>query len=422
MYLVDLLCLGVKDTTYSFNTEEVDYRDILEELMSCLGIKRISYDLAHNIIYSAIEFAEEFDFRPHRDFQNITRYLLENDDDRIPLIEIECGEKGIPTVVENPENRSQIPGIIRHLDKVAGKGNYNYCRVGTYITQETGHVTGRPPIVHDDQRSESENEDFVNDFLEFYKEVKDPEELEKMNPNQFTNILAKADHLFYKHLVEDNEVEKINSEMDRLFDFRVSDDNFSNEILFGSSLPSNGAKEIPELAEEILTLLLQGRDKEGFERAVDCSIRYPHIPVFHYLIFLLRQPDPEKKDTFKWLRTKRDEFPEYLPFQYLYLMSSFLKGKENTSNGEILNGMHLVEKFPARTSFCRQEVSIYIKFLTGMYLGLQMPVHFDAVVRKMKKCLPEEDFNPLIAVGNVLKVQLILIEVSKIVTKSMRDQ
>jgi hypothetical protein len=84
--------------------------------------------LAHNIIYSAIEYAEELGFKPCREFTQTTSFFLEEDTDDIPLIAIECGGKdGKPLYVntgrETPARENQI---LSHLEKTVGKGNYNY--------------------------------------------------------------------------------------------------------------------------------------------------------------------------------------------------------------------------------------------------------------------------------------------------------
>ena len=56
-YLVDLFCLGVKDTHYMFNTSRDEYQEIVSKSQHLDPIT-ISYELAHNIIYAALEFAE----------------------------------------------------------------------------------------------------------------------------------------------------------------------------------------------------------------------------------------------------------------------------------------------------------------------------------------------------------------------------
>src|SRR5438093_10255481 len=83
VYLIDLLCLGVKDTFYFFNSPE-------EEVMEHFGgikpgfFKEVDYKLVHNIVFAGHDFAMEFDIHPHPDFA-ITRFILEEDNESIPL-------------------------------------------------------------------------------------------------------------------------------------------------------------------------------------------------------------------------------------------------------------------------------------------------------------------------------------------------
>lgn len=97
VYLVDLFALGTKNTFWDFNTPI----SIYEKLKQGPDIVEIDYNLAHNIIYGGNEYATENGFKIHKDFINLTQYILEVDDDRIPLIEIEFGKNGKPLVIHN---------------------------------------------------------------------------------------------------------------------------------------------------------------------------------------------------------------------------------------------------------------------------------------------------------------------------------
>jgi hypothetical protein len=82
--------------------------------------------LAHNIIYAGIEYAAKYGFNPVPNFTGVTQYMLEENNDAIPLIDIHCGdEKGNPiyvnTVQESPTQEKQI---IKRLSETAGEGNY----------------------------------------------------------------------------------------------------------------------------------------------------------------------------------------------------------------------------------------------------------------------------------------------------------
>ena len=128
MYFVDLDCLGIKDTFFQYNKPA----ELLEEIINNdevidFGFIEIPYELAHNIIYSALEYAEEYGFNPHKDFSSITKYFLEEDTDDIPFIEIECGGiYGNPVYInDGMETPAREKQILAQLEKTAGKGNYN---------------------------------------------------------------------------------------------------------------------------------------------------------------------------------------------------------------------------------------------------------------------------------------------------------
>ena len=128
LYLVDLGCLGVKDSLYYFNMPEDEYQDYIEQFEEKLPSETISYELAHNIIYAGIEFAEDYGFKPCKEFTSVTKYMLEEDTDDIELIEIEVGdEDGNPIYINNGyENQTKANQIIKQLEKTAGEGNFTY--------------------------------------------------------------------------------------------------------------------------------------------------------------------------------------------------------------------------------------------------------------------------------------------------------
>ena len=126
-YLVDLYCLGVKDTAYNFNVDKEQLDEILETSQS-FGVAMIPCDYAeaHNIIYGAIEFAEEYGFKPHKDFA-VTKYILEEDDESVELIEYESGMDGKPCVFVDAEHPQKA--VIAQLEKTAGIGNFTVINV-----------------------------------------------------------------------------------------------------------------------------------------------------------------------------------------------------------------------------------------------------------------------------------------------------
>jgi hypothetical protein len=121
LYRVDLLCLGVKDTVFFFNTSEAEFLSSYSQELS--DFKEIEYALAHNIIYAGHDFAMEFDIHPNHNFE-VTRYILEEDDNTIPVLEVPVGTDGLPhLIVAEP---GQFADILVKLKQYAGEGNYYY--------------------------------------------------------------------------------------------------------------------------------------------------------------------------------------------------------------------------------------------------------------------------------------------------------
>ncbi|GAB1453949.1 hypothetical protein MASR2M47_40050 [Draconibacterium sp.] len=127
LYLVDLYCLGVKDSFFQFNIIHAEYKNFLEKLEDKMDMELTEYVLVHNIILSGVEYAEEFGFKPYKDFTSVTQFMLEEDTDDIELIEIECGKDGKPLYIQGPyENTATANKIIKQLEHIAGKDNFHF--------------------------------------------------------------------------------------------------------------------------------------------------------------------------------------------------------------------------------------------------------------------------------------------------------
>lgn len=118
MYLVDIFCLGVKDSFFRLRLEE----DELEEMLSHgPSLHECSYEEAHNWIYGAIAWAEEAGIKPDKSFL-VTKYMLEEDTDDIPLIEYEFGRDGKHHLMAN--NNLEASRYLPLLKKNLGEGNF----------------------------------------------------------------------------------------------------------------------------------------------------------------------------------------------------------------------------------------------------------------------------------------------------------
>ncbi len=93
IYLLDTWCRGIINTTGAFSIDEDELEDIMDGQAVEAPLTEISYNEAHNIIYAALEWAEGCGLKPHEEWW-YTQYILEEDDDHVPLIEYEMGLKG----------------------------------------------------------------------------------------------------------------------------------------------------------------------------------------------------------------------------------------------------------------------------------------------------------------------------------------
>ena len=131
IFRVDLKLRGIKECTYSFNESPLRLDEMLERFPNLF--QECTYHLVHNIIYASVEFAEDYGFMPHKNFKT-AQYILEEDTDDIPVIEVPLGDDGIP-VLEIPYGESGQPEM-SILDKTAG-GDYHV----VYLDKE-----GKPKV------------------------------------------------------------------------------------------------------------------------------------------------------------------------------------------------------------------------------------------------------------------------------------
>jgi hypothetical protein len=122
-FVVDRYCFGVKDAFTNCNFEEFQIDELIDKLSANGRVEEVSPAYFHNLIYAAIDFAEDNGFKPHKDF-TLAEYVLDPAlvDDGID--EIELGdEEGKPLFISGPFDN--VNKIIATLDRNVGKGNYS---------------------------------------------------------------------------------------------------------------------------------------------------------------------------------------------------------------------------------------------------------------------------------------------------------
>jgi hypothetical protein len=316
-YLVDLFCLGVKDSMYLFNVPVPKYEEFKERVNGEMEMTEVDYTLAHNIVYAGVEFAEEFGFKPHKDYESVTKYMLEEDTEDIELIEIECGNDGKPLYMRGPfEDDAKARRIIAQLEKNAGPGKYDFVDVSEDWDDDDDDFGDDDEFELDDD----EFDDDVNEFSEIAFEEKRELFLDmfpKMNDmdedegKRFINLVDSiVDDLvdvdqhnkFYEEFLEDLDIEVDEDEIpDQLLGIRSGAQTISNELknrflsiyqlIFEN--PELGKEEIKLFKKEVIgvpgvnfleLLLLQIKDSSKYPQKIkEYARNYPHYPLIQIL-------------------------------------------------------------------------------------------------------------------------------------------
>jgi hypothetical protein len=221
MYMVDLLCLGVRDTFYKFNNSEHEYDEMVERLSENTQMIEVDYTLVYNIIYAALEFAEDYGFKPHKDFTSVTRYMLEEDTDDIELIEIECGRDGKPVFINTDSfTDAEARTIITQLGKTAGTGNYDV--ISSF----------------DEYEDDEDNSDLFDKY-----EAITPEErrmafvylvgkdIEDLTSDEHRRLLVLTNTMYSLDLTEDNKVDEMLDKWEPELQMKISEHEYTADSL-----------------------------------------------------------------------------------------------------------------------------------------------------------------------------------------------
>ena len=310
-YLVDLLCLGVKDTYYEFNMFQDHLEDWLDTHSEETEMIEIAYPLAHNIIYAGHDFATEYHIPQHPDFVSSTRHLLEEDDEKVPLIEIHTGaENGLPHLIVSADNKQ--PMALARLKEYAGEGGYRY----TILEGESLM----------DEYSDDDNDEFIEDDWEedgtncvFWSKEEWESFINNISQDNYNLFGAE---ISYIHLcaVTRPELKKRGLDFRNMFEEAGKGVDWEDEAEQQTWLYGNEEKE--ELGILYDQLFDNNRSRKSLQKtilALQSGIsRWPRNPVFRnylYNAYLLlgnkKAAEAEMHETIKL-------FPEYLVAKTIY--------------------------------------------------------------------------------------------------------
>jgi hypothetical protein len=123
-YLIDKWCLGLKNTLAKLNIPRSTYmREVPDTFFREQKAVKCSPELAHQMIYAAIEYAAQFGFTPQKDFA-YTQYILAPRGEFPEAYDLTFGKDGKPFFVAGPYD--DVGAVMRQLERTAGSGNYHY--------------------------------------------------------------------------------------------------------------------------------------------------------------------------------------------------------------------------------------------------------------------------------------------------------
>ena len=124
VFLVDVYCLGLKNTFCNANFVESEFRtSVRERLTRETGFVPCDMDLALTIIYGGIDYAAQFGFKPQEDF-DVSQCVLDPKDSFTPRDDVTFGKDGRPFFVSGPDDN--VARIVAQLRATEGEGNFDF--------------------------------------------------------------------------------------------------------------------------------------------------------------------------------------------------------------------------------------------------------------------------------------------------------
>ncbi len=379
IFYVDLLCAGVKETFFVTNKHKDEIEDFLEEDdVTC------SYILAHNIIWGAVEFADEIGLKPHKDFIK-TQYFLEEDNEEIEFMDIEFGKLGSPVVVIDNENKNY--DVIKTLDKTIGKENYKILNINEEfdsidelpLEYEKLGFESKKEMTDEllSNNSEKEIDEYFEVFYELFEEHKNIDI--KNIPDNYSNITVVRiiETLYFIAKQPNPEKEPDFQELfAQLFFDDIPDSPFDMADEKISYKPVDlGISESDAETEAHKQLINKLHAGENIDKELNKQIKlFPDNPAFKALWYRQLFQKNKIRKIRKYIEEDYNKNPEYL-FYKLYYGELLLKDKNYEKIYEIFNNKtKLDELYPERNIF---HITEYVGFC-------QFHIEFNIAMHKIE--------------------------------------
>ena len=117
-YLVDIYCLGLKNTFCNANISSEDYEKLKLKMFRQGSAITCHPGLANRIIYGAIDYARRLGFEPQKDF-TLSRFALDEPSDVDLSFDVEFGKDGMPFYIAGPDD--DVDHVMKQLSKHVGE-------------------------------------------------------------------------------------------------------------------------------------------------------------------------------------------------------------------------------------------------------------------------------------------------------------
>lgn len=346
IYLVDMYCLGLKDTTYEFNISPDDYENLKS---STAELEECEYTLAHNIIYGAIAFAEDYGFKPHKDF-SISQFILEEDDEQVELMELDFGFDGQPCYMLGPyDDAAKIKHVMATLERTAGPGNFT---VVDPLDEEW-----------DDDDEEYDEDDPEYDDGEFdYDSLK--EDLDESYA-RFPKILKKINKV-YDGLIRTPEAKEALEKSIIGTTYKIiRKGEVKNEYTTFDS------DEQESEYNSLKRLIMDSDDYEFTIKSIKAAIKkYPDKPTFYDLLIPVYHFNNKYDEQDKLVTDMYKRFPDYLYPKIAYAILLINDGKAADVLAVFNGKPDLNYLYPGKKAFPIREVADYYACMCRYFIAM----------------------------------------------------
>jgi hypothetical protein len=405
IYLVDLMLLGVKDTDYMFNVPLFEYKENIDVTLDRMDLISISYELAHNIVHAGLEFADEYGFSPHKDFTSITCYMLEEDNDNIELIDIECGHRGKPAYMRTPfDSKTEVEKIITRLTKTAGPGNFIIIDNANAEDLEDFYDFGY-----------EDKDDFEDEYDEFYgKTLEEKHEifmqlfnrLESLTHDEIKSFSNVSDSLFYDicdPVLIDEYYDKYMGELD--IDV-MPEDEIPDELPgIVPGIVANPVR-IKELFIEVYNSLEENPEnaRKKWKTLRSQAKTIPGV-AFLELIILSFEESAEYEEKLNGYFSQHNDYPM---IRLLWLIEQVTS--ENLTDENLLQVISRETFFPGRHSLHRIELYYFLMYFIDTIAIKDDPSKLEAFSQVLDdfEGLPDNDRVVLLHIISLLKVKIVI--------------